>query len=169
LWKVISVIKVLTTYSCILKLAQINYRRFLPTGTASLTVTNPQLVEDVQNSLRQATISEYFLKSDISYSNPLNNLTKVRNRGIKGKEETAMRETLTGDGYGAGIAERGRSVVVWGLPKQATRVQVLEMLKKHEGLPVIPLHAVALVPSRYISFIDTLDAVTCNNLSEIMA
>jgi hypothetical protein len=49
---------------------------------------------------------------------------QMRTRGAKGKAEAAMRQALSGDGPDAGITERGKAVVVWGLPP-LSRVDVI--------------------------------------------
>jgi len=58
-----------------------------------------------------------------------------------------MRQSLTGDGPGAGIPERGKAVVIWGLPSAIQSAGVERILEDIEGLP--PLSSpVAVVPPR---------------------
>jgi hypothetical protein len=119
----------------------------MQSGTSILTLSHPRHLYEVLNTLKKASISEYFLKFDTIYRNPSMQPRRIRNRGVKGREEAAMRESLTGDGAGAGIPDRGRAVLLWGLPSSIQSFGVTRMLQTIDGLP--PLAGpVAMVPPK---------------------
>jgi len=119
----------------------------MQSGTAILTLSHPRHTYEVLNALRKASISEFFLKFDAIYRNPSMQPRRIRNRGVKGREEAAMRESLTGDGAGAGIPDRGRVVLLWGLPNSIQSFGVTRMLQTIDGLPSLA-GPVAMVPPK---------------------
>jgi len=70
------------------------------------------------------------LPLDVAVTGPLENLAG-RSRGVKGREEAMNRGTLDGNGPDAGVRERGKNVVVWGLPGKLTTDQLREYLKNY--------------------------------------
>lgn len=53
-----------------------------------------------------------------------------RSRGAKGREDAMKRGVITGNGPDAGVRERGKNVVLWGLPGKLASEALREHLKK---------------------------------------
>lgn len=103
----------------------INYERFRPTGEATIRVRRPQDLYPALYALKNASISHYFL-----HFKPTHDIVPIRprTRGAKGRQEAIQRGLITGDGPDAGIAERGKSVVIWGLPPRVRLDKLREFL-----------------------------------------
>jgi hypothetical protein len=69
------------------------------------------------------------LPLDVAITWPLEDPS--RTRGIKGRQEAIDRGILDGNGADAGVSERGKNVVVWGLPGKLTTDQLGEYLKNY--------------------------------------
>lgn len=105
------------------------YRRFQPDGNAFVTFTHPSQTQVAVAQLKKAQISGYNI--DVTSAAQLQN-TPQRSRGIKGRQEAADRGIITGTGPDAGVTERGRSVVIWGLPGRWNE-EILRGFLEHKG------------------------------------
>jgi hypothetical protein len=65
---------------------------------------------------------------DVVLTGSLDNIPG-RSRGAKGRENAMNRGVITGNGPDAGVRERGKNVVVWGLPGRLTPEDLREYLK----------------------------------------
>ncbi|KAF8481529.1 hypothetical protein JB92DRAFT_3037493 [Gautieria morchelliformis] len=102
----------------------IDHHRFLPVGKAFVTFAHPSHVQPAFHQLRTAQMSGFPL--DVVLTHTLHD-TPGRSRGVKGRDSAVNRGVTTGNGPDAGVRERGRNVVVWGLPGKLT----VEGLKEH--------------------------------------
>jgi hypothetical protein len=58
--------------------------------------------------------------------------TRVRSRGLKGREEASERTIVTGNGVQGGITDVGRSVLLSGLPGRVSTDIVRRSLKNYK-------------------------------------
>lgn len=86
------------------------------------------------------------MKYDIGYSNPIHDARAVRSRGVKGREQATQRQALIGDGPGGGIPQRGKAIIIWGLPKNSSQLGISKILERYN--PSIPLGDIAVIPHR---------------------
>ncbi|GJJ12141.1 hypothetical protein Clacol_006382 [Clathrus columnatus] len=89
------------------------YYRFQRNGNAYITMSVPSQTDMVVKQLEKAQMSGYSV--NVTSTSQLENVTR-RSRGNKGRQEAANRGIITGTGPDAGITERGKGVVIWGLP-----------------------------------------------------
>lgn len=126
-------------HSGICVLVAINYKRFLPAGTATLTFTRPEFVPAALKVLHRTVFSGKTLRAQILSPNALN----PRRRGQKGLNEAAERGIITGDGPGAGLTGGAKNVVIYGLPPTLRSHQVTDNLRdfklagSEQGRPVV--------------------------------
>lgn len=95
-------------------------------GKAFVTFTQPAYVQPAVLRLRTAQLSGMLL--DVVATGPLEN-RPGRSRGVQGRAEAMNRGVLDGNGPDAGVTERGKNVVVWGLPGKLTTDQLRQYLK----------------------------------------
>jgi hypothetical protein len=96
----------------------IDYRRFIPTGRAFLTLANRDLLNKNLRALENATISSIPITA-VSSPPPLP--PPRRTRGVQGRMEAAERGLIQGDGPGGGVLKGGKNVVLWGMPGRLTQ------------------------------------------------
>ena len=58
--------------------------------------------------------------------------TRVRSRGLKGREEASERTIVTGNGVQGGITDGGRSVLLSGLPGKISTETVRRFLRNYK-------------------------------------
>ena len=58
--------------------------------------------------------------------------SRMRSRGLKGREEASERSLVTGNGSQGGITDGGRSVLLSGLPGKITPEAVRRFLKNYK-------------------------------------
>ncbi len=58
--------------------------------------------------------------------------TRMRSRGIKGREEASERSVVTGNGSQGGITDGGRSVLLSGLPGRISAESVRRFLRNYK-------------------------------------
>ncbi|KAF8590591.1 hypothetical protein K439DRAFT_1627841 [Ramaria rubella] len=105
----------------------LDHNRFHPIGKAYITFIHPGHVEPAFALLRNAQISGFTV--DLATTGPLQDLPG-RTRGADGRREAMNRGILTGNGPDAGVRDRGKSVVIWGLPGKLTSEGLREHLKE---------------------------------------
>jgi len=103
----------------------IDYRRFLPTGRAILTLVTPDVLNKNLHALKNTTISSIPITA-VSCPAP-SDIARIR--GVDGRKEAAERGRLTGDGPGGGITNGGKNVVIWGLPGRVTPEGLKNLLR----------------------------------------
>jgi len=120
--------------------AQLNYNRFTPTGQATIVVSRPEFLSGLLTTLRHASMSYHSLQfKPVSVDLDIAMQMRPRTRGFRGRTEAALRGALTGDGPGGGIPERGRAVLVSGLPNKFRRhllAMFLEKAYRNRGITI---------------------------------
>ena len=89
-----------------------DYDRFLPTGTAYLSLSSTNSMGRNLRMLAKATMSSLPLRAS-AVPNPF---PVGRMRGSEGRQEAADRGLIDGNGPGGGTSGNGKNVVIWGLP-----------------------------------------------------
>jgi hypothetical protein len=107
----------------------LEYHRFEPTGRAVLTLSQPSVHSKVMVALRQL---RYFGHQLMPRSTLPPAETRVRSRGLKGREEASERSIVTGNGIQGGITDVGRSVLLSGLPGKMTTDAVRRFLRNYK-------------------------------------
>lgn len=107
----------------------LEYRRFDPTGCAFLTLTQPSVLPKALASLNQMRF----------FGHPLTPRTtqppadsRMRSRGLKGREEASERSIVSGNGSQGGITDNRRSVLLSGLPGKISSDAVRRFLKNYK-------------------------------------
>jgi len=95
----------------------IDYRRFIPTGRAFLTLANSDVLNINLRALDNATISSIPITATSSPPPPT---LPRRTRGAQGRMEAAERGLINGDGPRGGVMNQGKNVVLWGMPGRLT-------------------------------------------------
>ncbi|KAF8522301.1 hypothetical protein BU17DRAFT_44846 [Hysterangium stoloniferum] len=101
------------------------YVRFLPEGKAHVAFETPEQADMAAKRLRNATMSGSPVQPMLTH---VADVPATRSRGAKGREEAAARGCITGTGPDAGVTDRGRGVVLWGLPGRMTVDELKELL-----------------------------------------
>ncbi|KAF8275093.1 hypothetical protein EI94DRAFT_1793723 [Lactarius quietus] len=107
----------------------LEYQRFEPTGRAFLTLSQPSVQSKVMVALRQL---RFFGHPLIPRTTPPPAETRVRSRGLKGREEASERTIVTGNGVQGGITDGGRSVLLSGLPRKISADSVRRFLRNYK-------------------------------------
>lgn len=103
------------------------YRRFQRDGNAFVTFSYPPHAEVALTQLKNAQLSGYTI--NVTSTSQLETVLR-RSRGNKGREEAANRGIVTGTGPDAGVTERGRSVVISGLPGRWSEENLRSFLER---------------------------------------
>jgi len=74
----------------------------------------------------------YFAHSLTPRTTPPPAETRVRSRGLKGREEASERTIVTGNGIQGGITDVGRSVLLSGLPGRMSKETVRRFLRDYK-------------------------------------
>jgi len=101
------------------------YIRFLPEGKAHVAFETPEQADIAVKRLRNATMSGSPVQPILTQ---VVDVPATRSRGAKGREEAAARGCITGTGPDAGVTDRGKGVVLWGLPGRMTADELKELL-----------------------------------------
>ncbi|KAI9466131.1 hypothetical protein BJY52DRAFT_328106 [Lactarius psammicola] len=107
----------------------LEYHRFEPTGRALLTLSQPSALRKVLVALKQL---RFFGHPLTPRTVPPPAETKMRSRGLKGREEASERSVVTGNGTQGGITDGGRSVLLSGLPGRISAESVRRFLKDYK-------------------------------------
>jgi len=107
----------------------LEYQRFEPTGRAFLTLSQPSVQSKVMVTLRQL---RYFGHLLIPRTTSPPGETRVRSRGLKGREEASERTIVSGNGIQGGITDVGRSVLLSGLPGRMSTDTVRRFLRNYK-------------------------------------
>lgn len=110
-----------------LDIASLNYRRFSPTQEGFIVLNNPGHANPALKALRENVVGGFRVTTTSVPS--LNDNTPIRSRGRRGRDEAMERGIITGDGPNAGITDRGKSVVIYGLPGKMTAESLRSYLK----------------------------------------
>ena len=117
----------------------VNYSRFRPNGSATLSFTRPEFVPAAVKTLDKHIVGGKSIRAEPSEEIP----QLPRTRGAKGVLEAAQRAVYNGDGPNAGIAGGGRTVLVYGLPENLSPQNVTEQLRtfklagSEKGVPAV--------------------------------
>lgn len=109
------------TFTCLTDgtLVDIDYRRFVPTGTAWVTLTGNEFVRRAAQNLDGAVLAGHTV-SAAPAEDGIDSEIRPRTRGARGREEAAERGLVMGDGPSGGITGSGKNVVLYGLPGKMT-------------------------------------------------
>lgn len=117
----------------------IDYKRFKPTGSATLALPRPEAVLPALKALRRSVLGGKTVRPK-----PLNQVSReFRGRGSKGLLEAGQRGIITGDGPDAGLSGGGKNVLICGLPGKTLPAQVADRLRNYklagleQGRPVV--------------------------------
>ncbi|KAF8508043.1 hypothetical protein BU17DRAFT_100076 [Hysterangium stoloniferum] len=102
------------------------YVRFPPEWKAHVSFETPEQADLTAKRLRNATISGSPVQPILTVAD----VPATRSRGAKGREEAAARDCITGTGLDARVTDRGRGVVLWGLPGSMRADELNELLLK---------------------------------------
>ncbi|KAH9951225.1 hypothetical protein B0H21DRAFT_269749 [Amylocystis lapponica] len=105
----------------------LDYDRFLPTGKAYVTLTQPDFVPSALRSLKGTIVGGAMIEAGSVREDQVHRPT--RTRGARGRAQAAERGIMDGNGVGAGVTSTGRSVVLSGLPGKLTPDALKEFLK----------------------------------------
>ena len=94
----------------------IDYKRFIPTGTAIVTLTNSTFIRNAVSSLHGAIIAAHEVQATSIADEDSEEMLMPRTRGVKGRAQAAERGATTGDGPAGGTKGSGSNVVLYGLP-----------------------------------------------------
>lgn len=117
----------------------INYKRFRPTGTATLAFSRPEFVPAAIKALDQTVVGGKTIKAEVLHSAP----DLSRTRGQKGLLEAGQRGIIKGHGPDAGIGGAGKNVVLYGLPGRLVSGILVDNLRDfkiagmEQGKPVV--------------------------------
>ncbi|TFK92120.1 hypothetical protein K466DRAFT_261875 [Polyporus arcularius HHB13444] len=117
----------------------LNYKRFKPTGTATLAFSRPEYVPAALKALDRTVLGGKTIKATAVDSVP----DVSRMRGPKGLLEAGQRGALKGDGPDAGLTGAGKNVVLYGLPARLLPSVMADNLRKFklagmdQGKPVV--------------------------------
>ncbi|ETW86007.1 hypothetical protein HETIRDRAFT_432539 [Heterobasidion irregulare TC 32-1] len=111
---------------------QLDYGRFIPTGSAYLTFTAQSALHRAFIELRNASHMGFPITASRT---PVPIGPPPRSRGDRGRLEASQRGVISGDGYRAGITETGKSVVVWGMPGKMTTDTMRLFLRGYKLAP----------------------------------
>ncbi|KAI0721031.1 hypothetical protein C8T65DRAFT_253858 [Cerioporus squamosus] len=119
----------------------INYKRFRPTGTATLAFARPEYVPAALKALDKTVLGGKTIRATVV--DPVTDVSRMRGR--KGLLEAGQRGAIRGDGPDAGLTGAGKNVVLFGLPARLIPRVVAENLRNFkvvgldEGKPVVIL------------------------------
>ncbi|KAH8116874.1 hypothetical protein DFH11DRAFT_1505670 [Phellopilus nigrolimitatus] len=113
---------------------KLDYRRFIPTGAAFITMTDANYVEDAVKTLRDTQMATLPLRA---YRAPEQH-AHPRLRGVSGRAEAAERAVLDGNGGGGGVNPKACDVVLYGLPGMITPLALRRHLRKLGLVEVAP-------------------------------
>lgn len=103
----------------------INYNRFRPNGTATLSFTRPEFVPAAVKALDKSVIGGKSISAEPTDDIPV----LPRTRGSKGILDAAQRGIYQGNGPSAGVPGGGKTVVLSGLPTGLLPVKVVDNLR----------------------------------------
>ncbi|EIN07428.1 hypothetical protein PUNSTDRAFT_114870 [Punctularia strigosozonata HHB-11173 SS5] len=106
----------------------LDYKKFVPTGRAYLTMTHPDFTESNIRKLHGLTLTSIPV-TVFTCDPPPGDARPSRSRGVQGRAEAEERGVITGNGPNGGITGRGKTVALWGLPWKITSEQVKLNLK----------------------------------------
>lgn len=104
------------------------YEYFKPTGEVLITLSRPHFLRDNLRVLDNVSFaaSRVSPRPFIPEEAPR---PKMRSRGLRGKEQAALRGALNGNGPHAGMSNLDRTVTIWGLAGKATPRALAEVLE----------------------------------------
>lgn len=102
----------------------VNYNRFRPDGTATLSFTRPEFVPAAVKALDRSVVGGRSITAEPTDDIPV----LPRTRGSKGILDAAQRGIYLGNGPSAGVPG-GKTVVLSGLPDRLTPVNVADNLR----------------------------------------
>ena len=103
----------------------VNYNRFRPDGTATLSFTRPEFVPAAVKALDRSVVGGRSITAEPTDDIPV----LPRTRGSKGILDAAQRGIYLGNGPSAGVPGGGKTVVLSGLPDRLTPVNVADNLR----------------------------------------
>ncbi|GJE86928.1 RNA recognition motif domain-containing protein [Phanerochaete sordida] len=98
----------------------IDYKRFIPTGTAIVTLTDSAFIRSAVSSLHGSIIAGHEVTATSIADDDSEEMLQPRARGVKGRVQAAERGVTTGDGPAGGTKSGGSNVVLYGLPGRMT-------------------------------------------------
>lgn len=102
-----------------------NYSRFRPNGTATLSFTRPEFVPAAVKALDKSVIGGKSISAEPTDDIPV----LPRTRGSKGLLDAAQRGIYQGNGPSAGVPGGAKTVVLSGLPTGLLPVRVVDSLR----------------------------------------
>ena len=103
----------------------VNYSRFRPNGTATLSFTRPEFASAAVKALNGSVLG-----GKVIIAEPTDDIPVLpRTRGSKGILDAAQRGIYQGNGPNAGVPGGGKTVVLSGLPGGLTPVRVADNLR----------------------------------------
>ncbi|KIP09604.1 hypothetical protein PHLGIDRAFT_18577 [Phlebiopsis gigantea 11061_1 CR5-6] len=96
----------------------IDYDRFIPSGSAWVTVTNPIHLRKAVQNLHGAVIAGHPVSAAPVSDTGRDAVSRMR--GARGREEAAQRGVINGNGPNGGVTGGGKNVVIYGLPGKMT-------------------------------------------------
>ncbi|KAH9856945.1 hypothetical protein C2E23DRAFT_865593 [Lenzites betulinus] len=106
--------------------ANIEYRRFRPTGSGLLSFTRADHARAAYKALNGVHAWGKSLETRLVADVP----ELPRTRGVKGRVEAARRGVISGDGPGGSITGGGRNVVLYGLPGKLVPGALIDSLQE---------------------------------------
>ncbi len=103
----------------------VNYNRFRPDGTATLSFTRPEFVPAALKVLNRSVVGGKAITAEPTDDVPV----LPRTRGPKGILDAAQRGVYRGDGPSAGVPGGGKTVILSGLPDRLVPVIVADNLR----------------------------------------
>jgi len=113
--------------SYLLYIVHLDYYRFLRTGKAYVSFNDQNQAEDAIAQMRQA--KNIVGKLDVFLKGPI--YPPGRSRGVKGREAAVQRGAIYGEGADAGISQRGRGVVIYGLPRNVRQEELAQLAQNN--------------------------------------